>query len=395
MDISGISIQQDPSVEPKTEELVAVQAQNWIREALPTGWTLEMTQIQQVLKNLNQTQETIKSINQTAFRADALLKINDGPKNQAKFIVEIKRQLASRDITAIYKKLTAIQSLIENSVPMVMARHISESAQRELKILGISYADATGNLQINYPKTSTYIRDVGEKTDPWRGPGRPRNSLRGAPAARVLQSLIEARPPYSIPQIIKHSKSSSGVTYRVIEYLEREGLLELSQNSEISKPTKQVISCSWRRIINLWSSYYEFQSSNHVSSWIEPRGMESLLKKLKVDKKLSYAITGSLAANTYSPLANPKLAMLYSDNVELLAKKLNLTPVKSGANVLLASTKYDSIFENTKEIKGLRYVSIVQSALDLLTSPGRGPSEGEDLLEWMEDNQYEWRKELN
>lgn len=369
---------QSPQSKPHTDNSVATQARAWLEQAIPPGWKIEVERLQKTSKKLGPT--------------DALLKISNGRSEQAKFVVEIKKHFVSRDIAIVLERLKVVQAQIDNAAPMIMARYISESTQKALKNLGISYADATGNLQIIYPKTSTYIRDVGAKSDPWRGPGRPRDSLRGAPAARVLASLIEVKPPFSIPQIIKLAKSSSGVTYRVIKYLQREGLLTLVQNTKRPKPTQEVESILWREIIERWSQDYEFQSSNDVQSFIEPRGMEALLKKLRSISSNSYAITGSLSANIYSPYANPKLAMIYAKDVEELAATLQITPVSTGANVLLAVTDHESIFENTKVRNGLTYVSTAQTALDLLTSPGRAPSEGEELLNWMESNQDEWRR---
>jgi hypothetical protein len=364
--------------EPQTDDSVANRAREWLEQTIPRGWQIEVEKLQNTSKKLG--------------RADVLLRISNGVSEQAKFVVEIKKQFVSRDIATVLEQLTTVQAQIDNSEPMIMARYISDSTQKTLRNLGISYADATGNLQIIYPKTSTYIRDVGAKSDPWRGPGRPRNSLRGAPATRVLQTLIEVKPPFSIPQIIKLAKSSSGVTYRVIEYLEREKLLTLVQNTTGPKPKQEVGSVLWREIIERWSQDYEFQTSNDVQSFIEPRGMETLLRKLKSISSNSYAITGSLSANIYSPYANPKLAMIYAKDAEDLAAALQITPASTGANILIAGLNHDSIFENTKVKNGLTYVSIVQTSLDLLTSPGRGPSEGEELLNWMEANQNEWRR---
>ena len=39
------------------------------------------------------------------------------------------------------------------------------------------------------------------------------------------------------------------------------------------------------------------------------------------------------------------------------------------------------------DAKEIRYVAPSQAAVDLLTSPGRSPAEGEAVLEWMARNQ--------
>ena len=45
----------------------------------------------------------------------------------------------------------------------------------------------------------------------------------------------------------------------------------------------------------------------------------------------------------------------------------------------------------TWECEGIRYAALAQVVADLLTSPGRGPSEGEALIDWMKANENAWR----
>jgi len=58
--------------------------------------------------------------------------------------------------------------------------------------------------------------------------------------------------------------------------------------------------------------------------------------------------------------------------------------VTAGANVLLLEPADDSAFEGATQLDGVWYASPSQVAADLLTSPGRGPNEGEELIEWIE-----------
>lgn len=41
---------------------------------------------------------------------------------------------------------------------------------------------------------------------------------------------------------------------------------------------------------------------------------------------------------------------------------------------------------------GVWYAAPSQVAADLLTSPGRGPAEGEELIGWMMSNEDKWRQ---
>jgi len=78
------------------------------------------------------------------------------------------------------------------------------------------------------------------------------------------------------------------------------------------------------------------------------------------------------------------MAMIYVDDQGQFAEQLKLRPVDSGANVLLAAGEYDVVFDRVIQDDGLNYTAPSQTAVDLLTGPGRSPAEGQALLDWME-----------
>lgn len=84
--------------------------------------------------------------------------------------------------------------------------------------------------------------------------------------------------------------------------------------------------------------------------------------------------------------------MLYSNNPAEVVDRLDLRAVDGGANVLIAGTDYDVVFDRTIHHGGLRFVAPGQAAVDLLTAPGRGPSEGQALLDWMQNHEADWRQ---
>ena len=49
------------------------------------------------------------------------------------------------------------------------------------------------------------------------------------------------------------------------------------------------------------------------------------------------------------------------------------------------------VFDRAVDRDGLRCVAPSQLAADLLTGPGREPSQGEHVLTWMEKNEHVWR----
>lgn len=108
----------------------------------------------------------------------------------------------------------------------------------------------------------------------------------------------------TVPELVRRSGASTGATYRVVEFLEREGLIE-------RVPRAPIIGVEWRRLVERWSEDYSFQRSNVVSTYLQPRGIPALLDSLRAADGLRYALTGSLAAQQLAPYAPPRLAMLY------------------------------------------------------------------------------------
>jgi hypothetical protein len=87
--------------------------------------------------------------------------------------------------------------------------------------------------------------------------------------------------------------------------------------------------------------------------------------------KLSYAVTGASAAQRFAPVAPARQVAVYVDDIGGAAERLRLRPADAGANVVLAEP-FDPV-------------------ADLLTGPGREPSEGAELLSWMRANEEAWR----
>jgi hypothetical protein len=104
-------------------------------------------------------------------------------------------------------------------------------------------------------------------------------------------------------------------------------------------------------------------------------------------------VTGSTAAAQWAPYAPARAALVYVDDAGQAADEWGLRPADKGANVILAEPKYDVVFSATSiDNQGNVIVAPAQAAVDLLTGPGRNPSEGEELISWMELNEPVWRR---
>jgi hypothetical protein len=364
----------DPSETLVRESDVLQAALAHIRCRLPAGWSLEPA------AGAKRRPDTIFSLT------------TEGGKT-ASFVAEVKRSLARRDLPAVREQLEAQIAALPPAAsssaivaPLVVARYLSQPLQEWLTHLDIPYADATGNLRIRLSRPAMFLRDVGATKDPWRGPGRPKGNLTGEPAARVVRALVDFPPPYSVPRLIELAGTTTGPTYRVVDFLDEQALVTRTGRGLID-------AVDWRKLLERWSQDFGFLRSNDVSRWLAPRGVDAVARALSTQTAISgvlYATTGSLAAQNWASYAPTRAVTIYSNDPHTLAEQLDLRSVDSGANVLLAKPAYDVVYARTTSVRGLVVVAPSQAVVDLLTGPGRNPGEAAALLDWMEANPDAW-----
>ena len=340
-----------------------------LRASLPATWTLE-----------------VGDPSQATNASDKLVTLRAPDSSIVSLIIAARRLVARRDALELVERLrrSVTEAAAPRPVPMVVARYLSPSTRERLEREGVAYADATGNLRVAVDRPALFLRTSGEDRDPWRGPGRPRGTLKGAPAARVVRTLVDFTPPYTVPQIVERCGASTGATYRVVEFLQEEELLE-------RRARQPITAVSWRPLLERWSQDYSFQQSESVQAFLFPRGVDAVPTALRAVESGTYALTGSLAVQRYAPYAPPRLAMIYTTDIPALAEDLGLRAVQRGANVLLAANTNEAAFLRADEIEGVATAAPSQIAVDLLTGPGRSPSEAQALLDWMETDERRWR----
>lgn len=319
---------------------------------------------------------------------DAAFRVRGPDGASTLLLVEAKRLLDTRDVSTTLEALARAAprwGSEEAIVPMLVARYLAPATRERIVQAGAAYADATGNMRLATERPPLFLSDRGSDNDPWRGPGRPRGTLQGAPAARVVRSLVDFAPPYTVPELAKRAGASIGATYRVVNFAEGEQLLEHRRNGPI-------LDVRWRLLLERWSIDYGLSRSNTTATFLEPRGLGALTARLRELPELGYVVTGSLAAERVAAYAPTRLGALYVDDIAAAAKSLGLRQVEKGANVVLAAGDYGVVFDRPQLIDGVRYAAVSQVAVDLLTGPGRNPSEGAALLDWMEANEHQWRQ---
>lgn len=356
---------------PASQRELLARATNILSAALPPDWSLRVS--------------PRVPLGAGDDEADAVAELVDPDGVLAVLAIQAKRILEARDVARLREKLRNSASARGGDTWIIAARYLSPQVRDRLTKAGLGYVDATGNVRLAMSRPGLFISSAGADRDPWRGPGRPRGSLKGAPAAKVVRALIDIDQTWSVRSLVEASGASTGATYRVVQFLEEEELID-REGPRVSVP-------SWQDLLRRWSRDYEFVKSSNTSRWIAPRGLERLLTKV-AGSNVQYAVTGTLAAAEWAPYAPARSAMIYTSDAPAAAAAWELSPTEAGANVILAEPESDAVFARTRPATGGKHIIAAPSqvAVDLLTGPGRGPSEAEELIDWMSRNERVWRR---
>lgn len=352
-----------------SEAQVLRGVEEMITTRLPSGWRLS----------------TIREPASGRERPDAIFKVSSPGRETVDFVVEVKQTASPSTLPGLIEQLNRyIDSAPKgsNRRAFLAARYLTPRTREALAERDVSYGDITGNLRLIADRPGLFVEAEGATKDPWPS-NQPLRTLRGRGTGRAVRAIVDFRPPYGVRELAERTGTSSATLSRVIDLLAREALL--------TKDVKgTVLDVDWAGTIRRWTVDYEFRSANQIGTYLEPRGLAELGTKLW-RTSVKYAATGAYAAQQFAPVAPARTAALYVDDVATAAKQLDARPSETGANLLLVEPFDPVVFDRTTDRAGLTCVAPSQLAADLLTGPGREPSEGEELLEWMKANEDAWR----
>ena len=345
-------------------------AEQLVARSMPSGWTAKVVQ----------------SPGRTAGPRSVALRIRPSDGEGHDLGIVTKRSLNPMEAGQLLDTigLQATTSL-RGPKPVdvaIIAPYLSERTRDVITGRGVSYIDSTGNMRLQSDKPALYILTTGANKDPWPD-DQPLKSLRGRGAGRALRAVVDFRPPYGVRELAGRANVSPATLARVIDLLARDALLTRDARGRVN-------DVDWAGCLRRWSNDYEFATSNQTTAFLAPRGLSDLTSKLAT-VKWRYALSGSLAAQSFSPIAPARLGLLYVDDIETAVRGLDLREVDSGTNVLIAEPFDPVVYERTTKRDGLTLTAMTQVAADLLTGSGRMPSEGEELIAWMKDNERVWR----
>src|SRR5712692_6135743 len=320
------------------------------------------------------------SVAEAARVHEAIIVIRAPDSRLAQLVVVSRRRIEPRDVAGVLP--TGRRQRSRATEVLVTAPFLSPRTRELLAAVGASYLDSTGNLRLALERPAVFLQAEGAEKDPTREP-RPLFSLRGPAAGRVVRALCELRPPYGVRALAERCATAPASVSRVVALLERDAIVARGGGGEVTE-------VDWAALLRRWTQDYQFASSNRIMTFLEPRGRDAFIEKLPRFGR-PYAVTGSLAATRKAPAAAAREAIVYVEDPAAAAEALELRSDDRGANVLLAAPFDPVVFDRSWSERGVTYAAVSQVAADLLSSPGRGPVEGAELMAWMGKNQRVWR----
>jgi hypothetical protein len=261
---------------------------------------------------------------------------------------------------------------------LIVAPFLSPRTREVLVDANLAYLDLAGNMRLVSDEPGLFIETTGATLDPNREE-RPARSLKGDKAARVIRRLLDIAQFPGVRALAEATGVNAGYVSRLLALLENEALVDRASDKSLS--------VRWDVLLRRWAHDAPLSSRGESATFIDPRGIQNTLGKLN----LVHAITGSVAAARIAPVASTRLATIYVKHVPDAAQIVGLREADSGANVRLIAPRDSFVFERTVVQDGLVYAAPSQVAADLLSSAGRGPAEGEALIEWMKIHEEAWR----
>lgn len=350
-----------------SEAQIAAEVEAVLRARLPPGWELSLE----------------RGARMKGGAVPDLVAMLTAPNGErVVYVGEAKREGTGRQVRTALDQLQKFADALPGARPLFIAPWISEQTRDRLTSEDVSFVDATGNVRLVAERPGLYVTAQGATKNPWPT-DKTLQSLRGTGTMRALRALLDFTPPYGVRELAGRSEASAPTLSRVIDLLESDDLLTRDNRGT-------VLDLDWAGTIRRWARDYDVLTTNDSATYLQPRGLPALTETLR-STRTRYALTGSLAAKELAPHAPGKLAMLYVENLRGTADTFDLRPVDAGGNIVLLEPYDPIVFARTIERSNLRIVNPTQLAVDLLTGPGRAPSEGEELLTWMKDNTGAWR----
>jgi len=311
-----------------------------------------------------------------AFRPDFIAHVSFG-KKRFKLVGEILKYASFSHFRNILYQLRLYAENRQNLIPIIMAKYLSPKKREECKKAGINFLDFSGNIFFQY-KEEIHIERVGfankfPESREMRGPFSDKASL-------ILREMLKGDKLWGVRECAEKVSLNAGYVSRMFQNLEKLDYL-VKINSKVKLKNKKMI-------LEDWINFYNVKRNNEFKYFFlakEPKEILERLKKLRIPKKIIYALGLHAGAYLISPHAVFNEVHVYvadNDSLDFFVENLGLRSVEQGANLIFLFPYYKhSVFYDRREIENLWVVSDIQLYIDLYKYPLRGIEQAEHLYE--------------
>ncbi len=341
-------------------------AVGWLRERLPGA-------------EIQVDRET--SLDST--RADAFVHLSANSYS-TRVVVELRNTVTPRTVAELTGgPFRRLRSAAYEVPVLVVAPYLSRQAQTALRAENLCYLDMAGNALIRLANPAVFIETHGATRAPRQAPTEPRRvTMRGPGAGRLIRTLVDIAPPYSVSDLSAVTGLDAGYISRTLRTLFDFGVITRAERG-------RVVGTDIGGLLDLWSETYAVFKSNRPFLFVAPNGPKRTLASLRGVPDVY--VTGSFAASLTTKIAAPSQLLVYTSEMAALSERLNLLPTDQAADVVLLEPFDPVVWERIQRVDDVAYVAKSQIAIDCLTGGGRMPSEGTALKEWMIANEKTWR----
>lgn len=356
------------TIEQQTSEALLNQAIKVLQSLLPPGWAVERAQ----------------GPAQDDGLSDERFFVKDRGGSGRPILVDARSRTTPAELDKAYNDPLARRMRRDAGSPiLVVSPYLSPRTRKVLEEASINYLDLTGNawIAVDYPGLS--IRTEGARREPTPR-RRPDRGISGPAAGRIIRGLTDFTPPYSVTQLAELAGVSAGYCSRTLQALEREALLRRDNRGTVEE-------VDWPAMLRRRGNAVALFDKGRTKTYIARGGVQRTLEALSNIDDQDYAVTGSFAAARIKAVTAPVGLAVYTAQPGALSDALTLLPADQGADVHVVRPADQGVFDRSLVKDGVRWVGLSQVVLDCLGGTGRMPQEGEAVLEWMIENETEWR----
>ncbi len=343
-------------------------------------------------------------------------------------LVLARRRVELRDLGAI-----AAIAARTNKPALLLSAYLPPAVRERLRGFGIGYWDLNGNARIGLPGIDLCLERDGAAPTGDKG-DRHARSLCGEMAGRVARVLIDVRPPHTLSGLAEQAHVDKSCASRLVAFLVETGLA-------LRQPRGKIAKVHWQELLRRFALDSPLQARGESFRFLCARGVPDFLARLARSGFL-HALTGETAfaglavaplpsspwwksdravrsgfgpdarsseapntrgiqasgdaadgpepARTATRRLSPRAAraaVLYVDDVQAAVAQFGLHPAGDAADVIMVKSADHSVFQRSREYRGLRYVSPSLMAADL----GDGDA-FEAALGWMAAHESAWRQ---